>query len=387
MKKRIIAIICLLVALAICMSIAVPAIFGVIASADDLQQKYNQNNQEMNQLNKELQQKRSDRRAKEDEKKRVDEEIAGLNTQIDNLNKVIAHNDAEIEKKEEEIAEVEHEIEESDKLLKMRLRVMYEKGTLSYFEIIFGASSFSDLLVRVDMVRQLVAHDTTLIDKLNVRKTSIVDAKRAIEAAKTENENARAQIAERKKTLDTKSAKSQQLINELRADENYIEEQYQQRVKENDLILKEIRAQTNGGQQTVATASYSGGQLGWPSTLRGTITSEYGPRTLRGKPDTHTGIDIAVPLGTPVLAAEDGVVLSSGWRNGGYGYCVTISHGSITTLYAHNSVLQVSAGQTVKRGQQIALAGSTGNSTGPHIHFGVIINSTGKYTNPRPYIF
>lgn len=386
MKKRIIAIVCLLVALAICVSIALPAIFGVIASADDLQQKYNQNNQEMNQLDKELQQKRSERREKEDEKKRVDEDIADLNLQIDNLNKIIAHNDAEIEKKEQEIAEVEKEIEESDKLLKMRLRVMYEKGTLSYFEIVFGASSFSDLLVRVDMVRQLVAHDTALIGKLNVRKTAIVDAKRSIEAAKAENERARAQIAERKKTLDAKSAKSQQLINELRADENYIEEQYQQRQKENDLILKEIQAQT-GTQQPTPSTSYSGGKLGWPSTLRGTITSEYGSRTLRGKPDNHTGIDIAVPLGTPVLAAEDGVVLSSGWRNGGYGYCVTISHGSITTLYAHNSVLQVSAGQTVKRGQQIALAGSTGNSTGPHIHFGVIINSTGKYTNPRPYIF
>ncbi len=385
MKKRLTAIISLLVAFAICMAVVLPAVLGVVASASDLQNKYNQNNQEKKELEKELSQKRSERKAKEQEKDRIDGEIADLNLQIDNLNKVIARNDAEIEEKEREIAEVEKEIETSDTLLKMRLRVMYEKGSVSYLEILFGADSFSDFMIRVDMIRQLVTHDTALINDLKVRKTTIVEAKKEIETAKAENEAAREKIAEQRKELDTKSAQSQKLINELRADEHYIEEQYQQRTRENELILKEIQA-ANGTTPNV-TAAYSGGQLGWPSTLRGTITSEYGPRTLRGRPDNHTGIDIAVPMGTPVLAAEDGVVLSSGWRNGGYGNCVTISHGSITTLYAHNSVLQVSAGQTVKRGQQIALAGSTGNSTGPHIHFGVIINSTGKYTNPRPYIF
>lgn len=105
---------------------------------------------------------------------------------------------------------------------------------------------------------------------------------------------------------------------------------------------------------------------------------------MRGKQNYHTGIDFAVPTGTAVRAAEDGVVLASGWR-GSYGYCVTIDHGNLVTLYAHNSALNVSAGQKVVRGQQIAAAGSTGNSTGPHIHFSVIVG--GQYVNPRPYLW
>ncbi len=386
MKKKIASVICLIVALCLCLAIAMPAIFGVFASADELQDKYNQNNAEKNKIQQQLNQKKSERKAKEAEKDRIDNEIATLNSQIDSLNRKINTNKAEIAQKEAEIEEVEDKIEESDELLKMRLRVMYEKGSVSYLEILFSATSFSDLMVRADMVQQLMAHDNALIAQLQEKKGAIQESKAAIEEIQAENEQAKAAIAEQRKTLDAKSEKSLALINELRSDEAYLEEQYEQRQRENEAILREIRAATQGSSNAQA-ATYSGGQLGWPSTLRGTITSEFGSRTLRGKPDNHTGIDIAVPMGTPVLACEDGVVLSSGWRNGGYGNCITISHGSITTLYAHNSVLQVSAGQTVKRGQQIALAGSTGNSTGPHIHLGVINNSTGKYENPRPYIF
>ncbi len=385
MKNKIASVICLIVAICLCFAIAMPAIFGIIASADALQDKYNQNNKEQEKLQQQINQKKSERKSKEAEKDRIDGEIATLNSQIDALNRKINANKAEIAQKEEEIEAVEDKIEESDELLKMRLRVMYEKGSVSYLEILFSATSFSDLMVRADMVQQLMAHDNALIAELQDKKSAIQASKAEIEKFQAENEQAKEAIAEQRKSLDAKSEKSLALINELRSDEAYLEEQYEQRQRENEAILREIRAATQG--KNTATSTYTGGQLGWPSTLRGTITSEFGARTLRGKPDNHTGIDIAVPMGTPVLACEDGVVLSSGWRNGGYGNCITISHGSITTLYAHNSVLQVSAGQTVKRGQQIALAGSTGNSTGPHIHLGVINNSTGKYENPRPYIF
>ncbi len=385
MKKRVAAIISLIVAVCLCVAIALPAVFGILASADELTDKYNKNNQEKNQLQQELNQKKSERKAKEAEKDRIDNEIAELNSQIDALNRKINANKEQIAQKESEIEALEEQIEDSDALLKQRLRVMYEKGSVSYLEILFSATSFSDLMVRADMVQQLMAHDRALIAELGEQRQGIIESKEAIEEIQKENEAAKASIAEQKKVLDAKSEKSLALITELRADEAYLEEQYQQRVAENAAILREIQAATS--KSGTAVSSYSGGQLGWPSTLRGTITSEFGSRTLRGKPDNHTGIDIAVPMGTPVLACEDGVVISSGWRNGGYGNCVTINHGSITTLYAHNSVLQVSAGQKVTRGQQIALAGSTGNSTGPHIHLGVIDNNTGKYVNPRPYIF
>jgi murein DD-endopeptidase MepM/ murein hydrolase activator NlpD len=151
-------------------------------------------------------------------------------------------------------------------------------------------------------------------------------------------------------------------------------------------ILNEISASKSGssGTSTPTVISSGNGKLGLPCYAGATVTSEFGSRILRGQPNYHTGIDFAVSTGTPVLAAADGVVLASGWR-GSYGNCVTIDHGDMVTLYAHNSALNVTAGQKVVRGQQIAAAGSTGNSTGPHIHFSVIIN--GQYVNPRPYLW
>ncbi|MBQ4159807.1 MAG: peptidoglycan DD-metalloendopeptidase family protein [Clostridia bacterium] len=384
MKKRIAAIISIILEVALCFAVALPAIFGIIGYADELQDKLEQNEAEQKEIKEKLNEKKSERKAKEAEKRKVDEEISDLNSQIDSLNQTIANNTSAIADKEAEIADIEKQIADSDALLKQRLRVMYEKGTTSYLDILFSAESFSDLLVRADMVSQLMMHDHALIDELTQKKSGIVAAKQAIEEKRRENVEAKGTIASQKKTLDAKSARSDELIAELREDEAYLQEEYEKRVAENERILEEIQAKIGSGAKV---AAYSGGQLGWPSTSRGTITSEFGTRTFRGRPDNHTGIDIAVPQGTPVLAAEDGVVLVSGWSKSGYGNYITINHGSITTLYAHNSVLQVNAGQTVKKGQQIALAGSTGNSTGPHIHFGVIDNSTGKYTNPRPYIF
>ncbi len=386
MKKKITAIVSIIIAISLCLAIALPAIFGAFAFADEVEDKKEQLEQgeaQEQEIKEKLDDAKKERRSKENEKKKLDDEISELNSEIYALNQTIEANDAKIAEKQDEITAVEAEIKESDELLKMRLRVMYEKGTTSYIDILFGAASFSDLLVRVDMVTQLITHDKALIAQLNEKKDKIQAAKEEIEAKNKDNESAKATILGQKKKLDAKSAESDRLIAELRADEEYLQEEYEKRVAENKRILAEIKAKIGDNQ----ISAYSGGQLGWPSTQRGTITSEFGARTLRGKPDNHTGIDIAVPTGTPVLAAEDGVVLVSGWSKSGYGNYVTINHGSITTLYAHNSVLLVHAGQKVSKGEKIALAGSTGNSTGPHIHFGVIDNSTGKYTNPRPYIF
>jgi len=386
MKKKTTAIISAIIALTICLAIVVPTVFAIQSFADTLDEQYNRNNQEKDEIKKELDEKKGERQEAERKKRVVDDEIGSLVTEIDALNKKIKNNEIELEKIEEEIAAIEDKISESDALLKKRLRVMYEKGTSSYLDIIFSAESFSDMLVRADMIAQIVDSDQEMMKGLLEQKAKIEEAKKKIEEIKAENESARNDILSQKKTLDAKSAESQGIIDDLRSDEAYLQEQYNLRVAENNRILREIEAARRANGNTSPSA-YTGGQLGWPSTQRGTITSEFGQRTFRGKLDNHTGIDIGLPMGTPVLAAEDGVVLSSGWRNGGYGYCVTIDHGSITTLYAHNSVLQCSAGQRVKRGDQIALVGSTGNSTGPHIHFGVIDNTTGKYVNPRPYIF
>ncbi len=387
MKKNRIVVIAIVLLVAMAVTFVGSALISGISmlqasaqSTSELNDKLNQNKKEQDKLNEELKQTTKEKKQIQEKKKALDDDIASLATEIDDINKKIAKNNSEIAQKEEQIDELNDKIEDSDELLKKRLRVMYEKGSATYLEVLFSATSFSDLLIRMDMVQQLYAHDQKLISELTDSRKTIETAKAEIEAAKAANVELKTKLSSQKSAIQAKSDESQALISKLAKTESELKAEIAERERENNSILSAIAASKG---QYGAVNTYTGGTLGWPSTLRGTITSRFGPRTLRGIPDNHTGLDIAVPMGTPVLACEDGVVTGSGWRNA-YGNCITIDHGSITTLYAHNSVLQVSVGQKVTRGQQIALAGSTGNSTGPHIHLGVIKN--GKYVDPAPYV-
>lgn len=397
MKKKTMVVICItlaaLMVLAVVGPVAISSMYSMMAQAagtSDLNNKLNDNQKSQKEIKQEIDEISKEKKAMEAQKQQLDDEIAGLATQIDTINNKIAQNDKDIADKEEEITKLEQEIEENDELLKKRLRVMYEKGSMSYLDILFSASSFSDLLLRMDMIQQVYSHDQELIADMETKKATIEDAKTAIEAAKSENVGLKQELASQKTTMQKKSDESDNVINRLERSEAEKQAELKEREKENQDILNQIAAakaaqqsNSNSSGGTPVVNTYTGGTLGWPCAARGTITSTFGWRTFRGVPNNHTGIDIAVPTGTSVVACEDGVVTGSGWRNS-YGYCVTIDHGSITTLYAHNSVLKVTAGQSVKKGQQIALSGSTGNSTGPHVHLGVI--KGGQYVNPAPYI-
>ncbi len=395
MKKKTMVIICITLAAAMVLAVVGPvAISGMYsmmaeaASESELNNKLDENEKAQQELQDELDSVTQEKKEMQAEKDRLDSEIADLATEIDSITRTIAQNESDIAQKEAEIESLEQEIEENDELLKTRLRVMYEKGSTGYIDVLFSATSFSDLLLRMDMIQQIYEHDQTLIQEMETAKATVETAKAEIEAAKTANEGLQADLETEQAAMQQKSDESDSVIARLAQSEEELQAELEEREQENQDILDQIAAakaaqQASGNYNAVAANTYTGGQLGWPSTSRGTITSTFGWRTFRGVPNNHTGLDIAVPMGTPVLACEDGVVTGSGWRNS-YGYCITIDHGSITTLYAHNSVLQVSVGQTVQRGQQIALAGSTGNSTGPHIHLGVIAN--GQYVNPAPYI-
>lgn len=403
MKKKTVVTICIILASLMVLGIAVPAIVGGIwsstayaaKSTSQLNEELEESKKEQQEIKDKLDETTAQKNEAQERKDQLDSEIDNLNSDIYDINSEITKIEAEISQKEAEIDAINADIEENDELLKKRLRVMYEQGSASYLEVLFSATSFSDLLVRIDMVQQLYAHDQKLIEELNVQKAEVDEARQEIEIAKQEREKMKASLESRKDEVELKTAESEELIEQLEKDEATLQREYEEREKENEEILNEIKlatqraqaAQNSGGSSSAAPAvPYMGGKLGWPCALQGTITSRFGNRTLRGIPDFHTGLDIAVPTGTPVYASADGVVISSGWRNS-YGYCVTINHGSITTLYAHNSSLVASVGQQVKRGQVIAYSGSTGNSTGPHVHLGVINNSTGQYVDPSSYLW
>ena len=385
MKKKTVSVICIIIAVLMIIGTVGPAMIGTLfmgaSASSNLDDKLNQNKQEQNQLRQKLEQTTEEKLQIQQEKKKIDDEISTITDKIDSINKKIAQNETDIKEKQAEISMLEDKIDDSDRLLKKRLRVMYEKGSTTYLEILFSSTSFSDLLIRVDMVKQLYNHDRELIKKLSESKKGVEDAKALIEEAKAANVSLKSELSTEQSSLKAKSDESDAVLSKLKQTEADIKAEIAAKEQENQNILASIAAARSSGIKSENT--YQGGILGWPSTQRGTITSTFGWRTLRGVPNNHTGLDIGLPYGTPVVACEDGVVTGSGWR-GAYGYCVTIDHGSITTLYGHNSSLQCSVGQKVKKGQQIALVGSTGNSTGPHIHLGVIKN--GSYVDPAPYV-
>lgn len=400
MKRKTVVTICIILAFAMGLAIAIPAIWGGFLAtqvsaktANELQQELNESQKNRSQLNSDLSQTKKEQQTALEKKAVLDREIAGLESDITTIDSEIEKKEDEILTKETEIKQLENDIEETDELLKKRLRVMYEKGSAGYLEIIFSASSFSELLVRVDMVQQLLNHDQTLITQLTDRKQGVESAKKEIEAQQREKEEMRTMLATQKQQVETKRAEGQKLIDELGEKTEELEAALKQEEEDGNRILSELTqkqkeqaaaAQQNNSSGGGEAPAYGGGKLGWPCALRGTVTSEFGWRTFRGVRNNHTGIDIAVPMGTAVFAAEDGVITTSGWDNS-YGNYITINHGSLATLYAHNSRLLVSVGQHVNKGDKIALSGSTGNSTGPHVHFGVIVG--GRYVNPRPYIF
>jgi|GEM_PF-1234708 len=319
-----------------------------------------------------------------EQKRQLDIEIDRLNRNINTITNEIEIQEQQILEKEEEIVVLEDDISHSNELLKQRVRIMYEKGNMTYLDILFSSTSLSDMLLRADMVKQVVNHDKKLIADLRYKKEQVRQAKETIQQQQNEKEEMRSMLASQKAEASAKTAESAALIESLENDAEEAKKALARREAEEEQMLKAIAATTYK-----PVVNYSGGTLGWPAPIKGTLTSYFGNRIFRGVSNYHTGVDIAVPTGTSVLAAEDGVVVEARWYND-YGMCVIINHGSISTLYAHNSAFNTSAGKQVKRGDVIAYAGSTGNSTGPHIHFGVIDNnrsgSSRFYLDPMNYL-
>ena len=395
MKKNKTRIIALVVAIAMVLGFAVP-VFVMLSNTVSAA-----NLEEERRLAEEAEKKKkeaaSERAELEAENEKLNAEIEALATDISGMNSDIYQKEQQIKENEERIKELDEEIEKSDDMLKQRLRVMYEQGTTTYIDILFSSKGVSDMLTRYEMVTQLYDHDKKLISQLSANREESKAKKQEIEADKAAIVEARDALVSKQAEFDSKVAKNDSLVSELKEDEAYYAKLQKEHEAAAQSILDEINRQKAAAAAAAANAnkgsssgnsgkvvSSGNGTLGLPCYAGAPVTSEFGSRILRGQQNYHTGIDFGVSTGTPVLAAEDGVVLSSGWR-GSYGYCVTIDHGNLVTLYAHNSALNVSAGQKVVRGQQIAAAGSTGNSTGPHIHFSVIVN--GQYVNPRPYLW
>ena len=302
---------------------------------------------------------------------------------------------------ERQLAEAQKRLEGRESVFYKRVRDIYINGRLSYLDVVIGSKDFSDFANRLEVLKRIIDSDITLINEIKKERAEIEAHKQKLEADRAklvELEKAalakQAEIEQKKAERNVVLQKAQndratamQAIEELNASSAQVSAMLKERQAARAAAAAAAAAaatQSSGGQGSSDNWVQGTGQLGWP--VSGEITSPYGYRVhpIWGTTIYHSGIDIGVDEGTPVHAADGGVVVWSGWM-GGYGYAVVIDHGNgLSTLYGHNSELAVDEGQSVAKGQVISYAGSTGNSTGPHVHFEVRVN--GDPVDPMGYL-
>jgi len=263
--------------------------------------------------------------------------------------------------------------------MKLRLRDIYENGEINYLTALSDSESFSDFLNRLDFLSLIVREDLTLLLKIKVERASLTTQEKQFRSKYEELVGFQRNLEEKEKSLISLKEKREYLLTEVQVQRHSIAQNVMQlenlSAEEEKKLQELIRLQQSLNARS--GKKYAGsGRLNWP--CGGYISSPFGWRIhpIYRSYIFHTGVDIAAEYGTAVTAADSGIVILASWY-GGYGNAVVIDHGSgLSTLYGHCSVLYVRAGQQVAKGQVVALVGSTGNSTGPHLHFEVRQNGT-----------
>ncbi len=330
-----------------------------------------------------------EKRAVLSEVETIDEQLEEVSNELILINDELEKTTALLEITEQELKDAEAERERQYEILKERLRFMYVNSKVGYIDILFQATSLSDFLNRMDYITRIYEYDQEILDKLTEIEENINTMLQ--ETTDHKNEIQALQLAQTSKMqlLEETLAEKKQIVKKLDADEQKYKNQIEQLQAANVAVEKMIKnalAEQAKLASSKQQAVYTGGKIAWPIPSSSNITSPYGPRKnpINGRGENHTGIDVSAKVGASIVAAEGGTVIYSGVMNG-YGYVVIIDHGnSLSTLYAHNSKLLVEKGQKVNRGDVISKAGSTGYSTGPHLHFEVRVN--GVATNPIPYV-
>ena len=320
------------------------------------------------------------------------EEIRDVNHQMELLQEQISELDRQIKDREQEIAVAEEQLEvkkeeigKQNEALDTRLRVMYKRGDTGMLEVLLGSSDISELISNADMLRKLYRNDLRVLKSLKQQYEAIASQVERLKELRAGLESQQEEQKEHENRLSQKIEELENLEKKVAQDNEALEAQLDELNREAEKITEELR-QKEIAASTSSESSYDGGSMLWPVPTYSKISSKYGYRMhpILHVSKMHTGLDISAASGEQILAASDGKVILSAVK-GGYGNCVMIDHGGgIVTLYGHCSRLLVSSGQSVVRGQVIALVGSTGMSTGPHCHFEVRVN--GATTDPLNYL-
>lgn len=375
--------------LAICLVGAeVAPVLAVVTQAqiDELKGDANDLKSQRKKLEQELAELKDDRAQVMKRKNLLDQQISNTSQQIQNVEAQIANYIELIAQSEQELADAEAREADQYDLFCRRVREMEEQGTVDYWSVLFRANSFSDLLGRLDIVNEIMDYDQRVIADLKALQAEIEEKKAGLEVNKADSEAAKAELEIVKSELNSQREEANQLIQEIRSNESQYASAINELEKEEEEILAEaLRLSRELAAQQAAQGGSSqsnpGGYI-WPVDSR-YITSTVGGRTSPGGVGSknHKGTDIGrVGYNSKIYAAKAGTVIVSQYVRS-YGNYVVISHGAgNTTLYAHMSSRIAKVGDKVKQGDVIGITGSTGNSTGPHLHFEITEN--GVRINP-----
>lgn len=384
--------------------IQMPATYA--ASLSDLKNKKNQVEQQKKELNKQIQQKSSAIKSNENKQEQLLEQIDQLLTEISKTNQEIKAVEKDIEKANSEIEillaeiqELQIKIDERNVLLEERARALQANGSVTFLDVLLGSNSFVDFIDRYSAVNTLIEADRQIIRDQKNDQQRLEEQKLVLENTKQKLEEQQAKLETLKESLSAQKQEKDRLVDELEKEQEKLlseKKELESEYAEYHEISKELEQQIQAAQRKTLNNAQSAGDLpvsnsGFMKPANGRFTSGYGWRTLGGSTRFHYGIDIANKTGTTVVASADGVV-SYADPLSTYGNVVMITHnidGQIyTTVYAHLNKISVSAGDTVNQGDKIGEMGSTGRSTGPHLHFEVYKGSWNKKNaqNPLRYI-
>jgi murein DD-endopeptidase MepM/ murein hydrolase activator NlpD len=324
-------------------------------------------------------------RAAEDAHAAAAQKLASIRVQLDQLN-------VDLKSKQDELARTEADLTAEQQVYNRRIVNVYKSGgNVGYLAAFLSTASINEVLTRIDLLATVAEQDSAVVGQIKALKARVEEQRRALEAERARVTALEAEQAQVTRDLKNAADERQASVDELEAARaakkkvlTAAEKQVAAWEKQEDDLLAESARVAELLKKAAQEAAKNSGPLSWP--IVGTVTSGYGYRIhpIFHVRKLHTGIDIDADMGDAIKTAGAGTVIFAGWR-GGYGKCTIVSHGGgIATLYGHQSQILVSTGAKVKRGQVIGKAGSTGYSTGPHLHFEVRVN--GSPVNPMRYL-
>jgi len=320
------------------------------------------------------------------QKANLDSQIAVIRSEISNAEELISQYEQLISQTEAELAETQAKRRAQYELFCARVRAMEERGTVSFWSVIFHSASFSEMLAAVDFISEIMESDQRVIDDLKTMEAELAEQQAVLEGQLSEQEEVRAELASRSAELNEQLQAAQAIISDLAADEA----EYKKLIAEKEAAMEKEQAEIQRLSRELAaqqgnTTATKGGYI-WPCSSH-YVTSPLGSRYtgIKGASTNHMGIDIGrVGYSTQAVASKAGTVIISAY-NRYRGNYVVISHGSgNTTTYQHLSKRSVNVGDKVSQGQVVGITGSSGVSSGPHLHFE--ISENGQIVDPLKYL-